>query len=97
MRRPLNRMTCHQKRDTLNTACLTYARTNDIRDIQEPTSCHSGGALKSMRLPLFVVNLAYAEGIEELTTSSKNAFVDPSELIVVNPSENEFHTRLEVE
>lgn len=47
-----------------------------------------------MRLPLFVVEIAYAEGIEELT-SSKYAFVDPSELIVVNPSENEFHTRLE--
>lgn len=52
--------------------------------------------LTSVRLPLFVVEIAYADGIQELATSSKIASVDPSELVVFHPSENEFHTRLEV-
>jgi len=52
--------------------------------------------LKSVRLPLFVVEIAYAGGIQELATSSKISCVDPSELVVFQPSENEFHTRLEV-
>lgn len=49
-----------------------------------------------MRLPLFVVEIAYAEGIEELAISSKRTCADLSELVVYHPSETEFHTRLEV-
>lgn len=64
--------------------------------LQESMPCRSGGVLKSVRLPLFAVDIAYAEGVEEVTTSSKNTFVDVSEMIVVSPSENDFHTRLEV-
>ncbi len=52
--------------------------------------------LTSVRLPLFVVEITYADGIQELGASSKIASVDPSELMVFQPSENEFHTRLEV-
>lgn len=54
------------------------------------------GVLKNMRLPLFVVEIAYAEGIEELATSSKSTCADLSELVAFRPSETEFHTRLEV-
>lgn len=62
---------------------------------QESTSSRSG-ALQNTRPPLFVVEVAYAEGIEELAISSKNAYADPSDLVVFYPSETEFHTRLEV-
>lgn len=62
---------------------------------QESTSSRSG-VLKKTRLPLFVVEIAYAEGVEELATSSKSTCVDPSELIAFHPPETEFHTRLEV-
>lgn len=95
--RDSNRMTRHQKRDPSKHSLFDVSHAPTISaTIQESTSCRSGGTLKSVRLPLFVVEIAYAEGDEELATSSKNAFVDPSELVVVNPSENEFHTRLEV-
>lgn len=64
---------------------------------QESASSCSTGVPRSTRLPLFVVELAYAEGMEELATSSrKSACADPSDLIVCHPSENEFHKRLEV-
>ena len=55
-----------------------------------------GAGMPSTRLPLFVVEIAYAEGVEELAGSSKGVWEDPSELITFTPSENEFHTRLEV-
>lgn len=63
--------------------------------LQESTSSGSE-VLKNKRLPLFVVDIAYAEGVEELAASSKNVCADPSELVVFHPSETEFHTRLEV-
>lgn len=62
---------------------------------QESTPSRSG-VLQNIRPPLFVVEIAYAEGIEELATSSKNACGDPSQLVVFHPSETDFHTRLEV-
>ncbi|CAM9257500.1 unnamed protein product [Scytosiphon promiscuus] len=54
------------------------------------------GKLKSAQPPLFIVELLYAEGIDELATSSNNVQADPSGLVLFRPSENEFHTRLEV-
>ncbi|CAM9285898.1 unnamed protein product [Ectocarpus sp. 6 AP-2014] len=65
--------------------------------LRESASSRSTGVSRSTRLPLFVVELAYAEGMEELATSSKKSTcADPSDLIVCHPSENEFHKRLEV-
>lgn len=62
---------------------------------QESASSHSG-VFKNMRLPMFVVDIAYADGIEELATYSKSTCADLSDLVVFHPSETEFHTRLEV-
>lgn len=56
----------------------------------------SGGMLSSVRLPLFNVELLYVEGVEEMAASSKSAWLDPSQLTLFHPPENEFHTRLEV-
>lgn len=65
------------------------------RPSQESVSSHSR-MLQSVRLPLFVVEIAYVEGVEGMAASSKTAWVDPSELMQFLPTENEFHTRLEV-
>lgn len=63
---------------------------------QGAVSSRSYGKLKSTPPPLFIVELAYAADIDELATSSNNVQADPSELVVFHPSEDEFHTRLEV-
>lgn len=70
-------------------------RKTTLLTFQESTSSRSG-VPKNLRIPLFVVEIAYAEGIEELATSSKSTCADVSELVVFHPSETEFHTRLEV-
>lgn len=54
------------------------------------------GTARNVRLPLFEVELAYIEGMDESAASSKTVASDLSELINFHPPENEFHTRLEV-
>lgn len=68
------------------------SHTRILRDEEDG----NGGVFKNMRLPMFVVDIAYADGIEELATYSKGTCADLSDLVVFHPSETEFHTRLEV-
>lgn len=64
--------------------------------LQELESSRDTGVPRSTRLPLFVVEIAYTEGVEEMAGSSARIWEDLSELVTFSPSENEFHTRLEV-
>lgn len=75
---------------------LFVSASQSVRGGQNYLSSQQVGKSKGVRLPLFEVELAYVEGIEELAAASRNPTADPSELMLIYPPENEFHTRLEV-
>lgn len=75
----------------------TYTMINhDIHDIaflrQESRSLVPDGTERRICLPLFVVDLAYTEAMEP----SCGSMVDLPKVIRFHPTEEEFHTRLEV-